>query len=90
MQLSELIELLSVDGNGGWFKSHTLMAAASVDVSSNLTSFQTGSGHAMFASSAATYGEPESGVCLESEQHTPMNPYGWSKRMTEIMLSDYA
>ena len=44
----------------------------------------------VFASSAATYGEPESGVCLESEQHTPMNPYGWSKRMTEIMLSDYA
>lgn len=44
----------------------------------------------VFASSAATYGEPESGVCLESEQHTPMNPYGWSKRMTEIMLNDYA
>ena len=44
----------------------------------------------VFASSAATYGEPESGVCLETEQHTPMNPYGWSKRMTEIMLSDYA
>lgn len=44
----------------------------------------------VFASSAATYGEPEGGVCLESEQHTPMNPYGWSKRMTEIMLSDYA
>lgn len=44
----------------------------------------------VFASSAAVYGEPENGVCLESEQHTPMNPYGWSKRMTEIMLSDYA
>ena len=44
----------------------------------------------VFASSAATYGEPESGVCLETEQHTPMNPYGWSKRMTEIMLNDYA
>lgn len=44
----------------------------------------------VFASSAATYGEPKNGVCLESEQHTPMNPYGWSKRMTEIMLSDYA
>jgi len=44
----------------------------------------------VFASSAATYGEPEGGVCLETEQHTPMNPYGWSKRMTEIMLSDYA
>ena len=44
----------------------------------------------VFASSAATYGEPNGGVCLETEQHEPMNPYGWSKRMTEIMLSDYA
>ena len=44
----------------------------------------------VFASSAAVYGEPESGVCLETEQHEPMNPYGWSKRMTEIMLNDYA
>lgn len=44
----------------------------------------------VFASSAATYGEPNSGVCLETEQHKPTNPYGWSKRMTEIMLNDYA
>lgn len=44
----------------------------------------------VFASSAAVYGEPDGGVCAEAVQHTPMNPYGWSKRMTEIMLSDYA
>jgi len=44
----------------------------------------------VFASSAAVYGEPNGGVGLETEQHQPMNPYGWSKRMTEIMLNDYA
>jgi UDP-glucose 4-epimerase len=44
----------------------------------------------VFASSAATYGEPTEDVCLESGQHEPVNPYGWSKRITEIMLKDYA
>jgi len=44
----------------------------------------------VFASSAATYGEPKEDVCTESGQHEPVNPYGWSKRMTEIMLADYA
>lgn len=44
----------------------------------------------VFASSAATYGEPEEDVCNEKEIHEPVNPYGWSKRMTEIMLKDYA
>lgn len=46
--------------------------------------------HFVFASSAACYGSPEDGVCREQDMHTPMNPYGWSKRMTEIMLEDYA
>jgi UDP-glucose 4-epimerase len=44
----------------------------------------------VFASSAATYGEVVGGICSENEQHEPVNPYGWSKRMSEIMLSDYA
>lgn len=43
----------------------------------------------VFASSAATYGAPE-GMCSTQETYTPMNPYGWSKRMTEVMLEDYA
>lgn len=43
----------------------------------------------VFASSAACYGNPESGICTIEDGNTPMNPYGWSKRMTEIMLSDY-
>ena len=44
----------------------------------------------VFASSAATYGEPTEDVCLEADKHEPVNPYGWSKRITEIMLNDYA
>lgn len=43
----------------------------------------------VFASSAATYGSPDD-VCSTENTYTPMNPYGWSKRMTEIMLEDYA
>lgn len=44
----------------------------------------------VFISSAACYGSPKDGVCNEQDAHTPMNPYGWSKRMAEIMLEDYA
>ena len=44
----------------------------------------------VFASSAACYGEPEEDVCAENMPHTPCNPYGWSKRMMEIILNDYA
>lgn len=44
----------------------------------------------VFASSAACYGEVEGGVCTVSDGHTPTNPYGMSKRMTELMLEDYA
>jgi len=44
----------------------------------------------VFASSAACYGEPKEDVCAENMPHTPCNPYGWSKRMMEIILNDYA
>ena len=43
----------------------------------------------IFASSAATYGDLDSGSLTEDTNETPCNPYGWSKRMTEIMLQDY-
>ena len=44
----------------------------------------------VFASSAACYGEPENGICSIEDGNTPMNPYGWSKRMMEVILNDYA
>lgn len=43
----------------------------------------------VFASSAATYGNLDSGSLKEDNNEQPCNPYGWSKRMTEIMLQDY-
>lgn len=43
----------------------------------------------VFASSAACYGEPTETVCREDMPHQPCNPYGWSKRMMEIILKDY-
>lgn len=43
----------------------------------------------VFISSAACYGNPPEGICKIDDNNTPMNPYGWSKRMTEIMLADY-
>lgn len=43
----------------------------------------------VFISSAACYGSPKDGVCKIEDSNTPINPYGWSKRMTEIMLQDY-
>lgn len=42
----------------------------------------------VFASSAATYGNA-SGICYTSSTDLPCNPYGWTKWMTEKMLSDY-
>lgn len=42
----------------------------------------------IFSSTAAVYGMPESGVCGEDSVLAPINPYGYSKLMTEQMLKD--
>ena len=44
----------------------------------------------IFASSAACYGEVDDGICRVTDKNEPTNPYGMSKRMTELMLEDYA
>jgi UDP-glucose 4-epimerase len=44
--------------------------------------------HFVFSSTAAVYGQPESGVCDEDSALAPINPYGMSKLMTEHMLRD--
>lgn len=62
-------------------KSRALMAAA-VDG---------GVKHFIFSSTAATYGAPDhSPVTEEGTPTRPINPYGWSKLMTEQMLADAA
>ena len=49
-----------------------------------------GIGHFIFSSTAATYGVPEVDAVSENTPQNPINPYGWSKLMTEQMLGDVA
>jgi UDP-glucose 4-epimerase len=46
--------------------------------------------HFIFSSTAATYGVPEVSPVTEDSPKLPINPYGMSKLMTEIMLADTA
>jgi UDP-glucose 4-epimerase len=46
--------------------------------------------HFIFSSTAATYGIPERVPIDEATRTEPINPYGWSKLMTERMLIDTA
>ncbi|MEM7665195.1 MAG: UDP-glucose 4-epimerase GalE [Pseudomonadota bacterium] len=61
-------------------KSRALIAAA-VDA---------GVPHFIFSSTAATYGIPDVSPVSEDTPRAPINPYGWSKLMTEQMLGDTA
>src|SRR5258706_3796785 len=49
-----------------------------------------GVGHFIFSSTAAAYGIPDSVPVAEDARTEPINPYGWSKLMTERMLKDVA
>ena len=44
--------------------------------------------HFVFSSTAAVYGEPESIPITEAHTLAPINPYGQSKRMIEVMLTE--
>jgi UDP-glucose 4-epimerase len=46
--------------------------------------------HFIFSSTAATYGIPDRVPVREDQRTEPINPYGWSKLMTERMLADVA
>ncbi|HKT84797.1 MAG TPA: UDP-glucose 4-epimerase GalE [Novosphingobium sp.] len=61
-------------------KSRALMEAA----------VKAGVPHFIFSSTAATYGIPEVSPVTEDSPKSPINPYGMSKLMTEIMLADVA
>lgn len=61
-------------------KSRALIAAA----------VAAGVPHFIFSSTAATYGMPGVAEVTEDTLQQPINPYGWSKLMTERMLADVA
>jgi UDP-glucose 4-epimerase len=44
----------------------------------------------IFSSTAAVYGMPQNGLCTEESILNPINPYGQSKLMTELMLKDFS
>lgn len=44
----------------------------------------------VFSSTAAVYGNPPEGVADETSPLAPINPYGWSKLMSEQILRDVA
>lgn len=46
--------------------------------------------HFIFSSTAAVYGSPASSMASEETPTAPINPYGWSKLMSEQMLRDVA
>ncbi|MEC7398654.1 MAG: UDP-glucose 4-epimerase GalE [Pseudomonadota bacterium] len=64
------------DNNTG--KSRALIASA---VKAGVPRF-------LFSSTAATYGTPDVDAVTEDTPQIPINPYGWSKLMTERMLAD--
>ncbi|MEZ5854067.1 MAG: UDP-glucose 4-epimerase GalE [Hyphomicrobiaceae bacterium] len=51
---------------------------------------QAGVKNFIFSSTAAVYGNPDQLPVTETATLAPINPYGWSKLMTEIMLRDTA
>ena len=44
----------------------------------------------VFSSTCATYGQPEQTPIVETAPQQPINPYGWSKRIIEQILCDFA
>ncbi len=54
------------------------------------TAVAAGVPHFIFSSTAATYGVPAAERVDEDCPQIPINPYGWSKLMTERMLADTA
>jgi len=49
---------------------------------------EAGVGQFVFSSTAAVYGIPATPRCREDMPTSPINPYGWSKLMSEQMLRD--
>ena len=49
---------------------------------------ETGVSRFIFSSTAAVYGLPPGGSASEDTMTAPINPYGWSKLMSERMLTD--
>ncbi len=68
-----------------YYENNTMKSRALIESAVN-----GGVRHFIFSSTAATYGIPETVPVREDMPTAPINPYGWSKLMTERMLADAA
>ena len=73
----------SVENPLWYYENNTVKSRNLVEVC-----VETGVKHFVFSSTAAVYGIPESGQVTLQTPTEPVNPYGMSKLMTEIMLRD--
>ena len=73
----------SVEHPLDYYHNNTVKSRALIEAS-----VKAGVPHFIFSSTAATYGIPDSSPVTEDLPKQPINPYGWSKLMTEQMLSD--
>lgn len=75
----------SVEDPLKYYHNNTVKSRALIEAA-----VQAGIAHFIFSSTAATYGIPDVPAVKEDTPTRPINPYGWSKLMTEQMLSDSA
>lgn len=75
----------SVENPLKYYHNNTVKSRALIDAA-----VTGGVRHFIFSSTAATYGVPEVSPVTETTAQRPINPYGWSKLMTEQMLADTA
>jgi UDP-glucose 4-epimerase len=75
----------SVENPLKYYGNNTVKSRALIEAAVNA-----GVPHFIFSSTAATYGIPAVSPVTEDTPRQPINPYGWSKLMTEQMLADAA
>jgi UDP-glucose 4-epimerase len=75
----------SVENPLKYYLNNTVKSRALLDAA-----VQAGVPHVIFSSTAATYGIPDESPVREDTPRRPINPYGTSKLMTELMLADIA
>ncbi len=75
----------SVENPLKYYENNTVKSRALIEAA-----VAVGVSHILFSSTAATYGVPDVSPVTEQTPTRPINPYGWSKLMTEQMLADTA
>ncbi|HEX8216525.1 MAG TPA: UDP-glucose 4-epimerase GalE [Allosphingosinicella sp.] len=75
----------SVENPLKYYRNNTANSRALIE-----SAVEGGVRHFIFSSTAATYGIPDEVPVKEDDRKEPINPYGWSKLMTERMLADTA